>query len=563
MSARENRITKHILAGFATHYTRFRQLAAAAKDCFERNAWSELRQVSDERLRSFDRRVGEAVERILSEDPAATEEAIWPEVKRDLILQLVEHHQPELVETFYNSVVCRVLSRSYFTNRYLFWRPVASTEYIAGEKLTYLAYYPSELGFRATFAKIFTDLELVCPWEDFERDLDALTQAFDQHFPHPAQIRPSVQLHIHASLFFRGRAAYLFGRLRDGPDESVFAIPILKNENSEAYLDAFLTGYEDLSQLITLSRAYFFTDIEVPSATVAFLRSAFPTRSSAELYTALGLQKQGKTLFYRELDFHLKHSTDQFVVAPGRRGMVMCVFTLPSFPWVFKLIRDNFEPPKDLDPSEVRRKYAMVKFRDRVGRMPDMWEYSDVALPASRISPALVEELQSKVPSLVSYSEDLIILKHLYIERRMVPLDLFLERAEPAQAREVLHDLGCALRELAGADFFCGDMLLKNFGVTRTGRVVFYDYDDLARVSECTFRRYPALGGMGIGPQDIFPEELPSFIFPEEEQRRIFAELHPELLDPGWWIALQERLRKGGLADIRPYPVQRCFRSPT
>ena len=58
-------------------------------------------------------------------------------------------------------------------------------------------------------------------------------------------------------------------------------------------------------------------DVEVPSAGVGFLRKVLPSKRRAELYTALGLQKQGKTLFYRDLHEHLENSVDSFVAAPG------------------------------------------------------------------------------------------------------------------------------------------------------------------------------------------------------------------------------------------------------
>src|SRR5205814_3755889 len=141
-------------------------------------------------------------------------------------------------------------------------------------------------------------------------------------------------------------------------------------------------------------------DMEVPAASVSFLRWLMPKKPRAELYMAVGLAKQGKTLFYRDLHYHLKHSTDRFSVAPGIKGMVMLVFTLPSYPYVFKVIRDWFEPPKDADRKLVEERYHYVKHLDRVGRLADTLEFSHVGFPLARIDPALLAEIERLAPSM-------------------------------------------------------------------------------------------------------------------------------------------------------------------
>jgi len=289
-----------------------------------------------------------------------------------------------------------------------------------------------------------------------------------------------------------------------------------------------------------------------------------PTKPRAELYTLLGLQKQGKTLFFRDLRRHLEHSSDRFVTAPGVKGMVMVVFTLPSFPYVFKVIRDVFPPPKDTDPEKVRAKYLLVKQHDRVGRMSDTLEYSNVAFPIDRFDPALVEELLRLAGSNVEVDGDRLVVRHMYIERRMIPLDVYLQDADTARAREAIREYGNAIRELADAGIFPGDLLLKNWGVTRYGRVVFYDYDELCYLDECNFRRMPQASSydeetagepwFSVGPNDVFPEELPKFLFSDPAQRAMFLEMHGDLADPQTWIAKQANARDGVQRDLFPYP---------
>jgi isocitrate dehydrogenase kinase/phosphatase len=350
--------------------------------------------------------------------------------------------------------------------------------------------------------------------------------------------------------------------------ELPFAVPILQNERGELYIDALLAGEDQMLVLFSFARAYFFVDMEVPAAYVSFLRWLMPKKPRAELYMCVGLAKQGKTLFYRDLHYHLRHSTDQFVVAPGIKGMVMLVFTLPSFPFVFKVIRDRFAPPKDIDRQTVMDKYLLVKLHDRVGRMADTLEYSRVALPLARFDPALVEELKRECASILEFDGDQLILGHAYIERRMQPLNLHVEQARrdgnEEGLRTALRDYGKAIKELAGAGIFPGDMLLKNFGVTRHDRVVFYDYDEIAEMGEVTFRRIPpprsyeeelaAEPYWRVGEGDVFPEQFRHFFVSDPRAREIFLEYHADLMDPEFWAGKQAQLQAGLQEDVFPYP---------
>jgi isocitrate dehydrogenase kinase/phosphatase len=310
--------------------------------------------------------------------------------------------------------------------------------------------------------------------------------------------------------------------------------------------------------------------MDVPSAWVTFLNHMMPTKARAELYTAVGLQKQGKTLFFRDLQENLRHSNDSFVVAPGARGLVMMVFTLPSFPFVFKIIRDEFGPPKQITRREVRNKYLMVKYHDRVGRMSDMLEYSYVALPVARMEPALLEELERSCASNLERAGEHLVIKHMFIERRLTPLDIWLREAGESRLRSTIMGVGAAIRELAEANIFPGDLLLKNFGITRWGRIVFYDYDELQHLTDVCFRKMPAardydeeMAGepwFSVGPNDVFPEEFPRFMFPEGRQRELFLQMCGELTDAAWWQARQEEIRGGVQRDFVPYPQEIRFR---
>lgn len=558
-------IAAEILRGFDKHYTMFRDVSAAAKDRFERADWASAREANRTRIHMYDQRVREAVDLVSERFPLATvEDVIWPHVKQAYFQLLYEHRQPECAETFFNSVACRVLDRRYYRNEYIFWRPAISTDYLAGKDPDYRSFYDRGEGLRGALRDVVRSYELRGHWQDLERDLERLERAVSDHFGGPWVSEVDFQIQVLSSLFYRNKAAYLCGRARNGYREYPFVVPILKDAEGAMYLDALLLSPQDIGRVFSLARAYCMVDMEVPAAFVQFVSSMLPRKPRSEIYTLVGLQKQGKTLFYRDLMHHLRHSSDKFVVAPGTRGMVMAVFTLPSFPYVFKLIRDWFPPPKDVDRAKVEEKYLMVKHHDRVGRMSDSLEYSHVAFPLERFEPELVEELRSIAGSQVRIEGDQLIVKHLYIEKRLVPLDLFLQRADRERARAAIREYGNAIKELASANIFAGDLLLKNFGITRFGRVVFYDYDEIGYLTDFKFRRIPkprdyddemsADPWFSIGPHDVFPEQFPTFLFSDPEQREMFHELHGDLLDPAWWIETQSTCRRGEQADIFPYP---------
>jgi isocitrate dehydrogenase kinase/phosphatase len=522
----------------------------------------------------YDTRVAEAVRGLIDRFPEAeADESLWPAIKAVYIDLIQEHKQPECAETFYNSVACAVLHRRYYHNEFIFWRPAVATEHLEGEAPSYRCFYPLKRGLRATLFEITASFELANPWENLHRDLRNLVHALRAHFPRPARAQPDLQIQVLASLFFRNKAAYVIGRVINAHREMPFAVPVLQNERGELYLDTLLVGEDQLLVLFSFARAYFFVDMEVPAAYISFLRWLMPRKPRAELYMSVGLAKQGKTLFYRDLHYHLKHSSDRFTFAPGIRGMVMLVFTLPSFPYVFKIIRDRFAPQKEMDRQTVLDKYQLVKMHDRVGRLADTLEYSLVALPLDRFEPEVLAELKSEAASNIEFEDDKIVIKHVYIERRMQPLNLFIAEAgadrDEERLRHALWEYGYAIKELAGAGIFPGDMLLKNFGVTRHNRVVFYDYDEIAYMIDCNFRRIPPPRSIedemsaepyySVGTHDVFPEQFAKFLVSDPVAREIFLERHADLMDPSFWSGKQAQLRAGLHEDVFPYPEEIRF----
>lgn len=559
--------------GFDRHYALFRYNAQQAKARYEAGDWHAIRKLARERIAFYDERVREAIELIgvqFRDSQLADEN--WAQVKRHYVTLLAEHRQPELAETFFNSVCVKLLHRSYFRNDFIFVRPAVATDYLDSDPPSYRAYYPRQDGLRGSLRKVFVDMGLACPFIDIdcdlglvERDLRASVQLEGPESEWPSDC----QVHVLRTLFFRNKGAYLIGRFIADGELMPFAIPILQDSRRRLYLDTVLMGTERIDGLFNFSRAYFMVDMEVPSAYVRFLKTLIPNKPESELYTMLGLHKQGKTSFYRDLLHHLRHSNDRFIIAPGIKGLVMGVFTLPSFPYVFKIIKDKRR--KDVSREFIQRQYQLVKFHDRVGRMADTWEYADVSLPKNRLDPALIEELLDTAASIVEDDGTSLRIRHVYIERRMVPLNLYLEQADDAQREHALLEYGDAIKQMVAADIFPGDMLYKNFGVTRQGRVVFYDYDEVAYVTDCHFRRIPpprtpedemaSEPWYTVGPTDVFPEEFGTFLLGDRRVREVFMKHHADLLDAAFWQEKQARIRAGELEDVFPYPESLRFRN--
>jgi isocitrate dehydrogenase kinase/phosphatase len=568
-------IARTILDGFDKHYRLFRHASKTAKRYFELGAWPTAQQAARERIGYYDRRVQECVH--LLEDQYARDEMtdlVWREVKLHYIGLLSQHKQPECAETFFNSVSCQILHRAYFNNDHIFVRPMVSTEYIETEELqpTYRVYYPAADGLRFALRRIVTNFQLDAQFANLDRDVAQVEARMAAQFGLDKQ-EANQQLQVLSSLFFRNKGAYIVGKAINGQREYPFVIPVLHNRRGQLVLDTVITDQEMITILFSFTRAYFMVDMEVPSACVQFLRSLMPKKPRSEIYTILGLQKQGKTLFYRDFLQHLKHSSDSFQAAPGIPGLVMLVFELPSFPYVFKVIKDFYPPPKDTTRAQVKEKYLLVKHHDRVGRMADTLEYSNVAFPLARFSEELVAALQRDCPSMLEIEGERIIIRHLYIERRMVPLNLFLAHAEESGNDDLIEhgvrEYGNAIKDLVAANIFPGDMLYKNFGVTRHGRVVFYDYDEIEYITDCNFRDIPqarneedelsAEPWYPVGRHDVFPEQFERFLLGNAKIRHYFLKHHAELLTRDYWQSHKERILAGVIEDVFPYPQQIRF----
>ncbi|PWB34707.1 bifunctional isocitrate dehydrogenase kinase/phosphatase [Pseudomonas sp. SDI] len=557
-------IARMILDGFDNYREHFRQITDGARQRFEQAQWQQIQSASAARINLYEEKVGEVSGWLRAgfASDVLLDVSLWPLVKSAYICLIDPRLDDELSETWYNSIFCSLFSHDLISDGCMFVHTTRPS-LRAHERAAQTRLYRPDGGLAPMLGRIFADYCFDVAYADLPGDLARLDAQLRENLPDWVCKDPNLQVELFSSVLYRNKGAYLVGRLFTQDEQWPLVIPLLHREGHGIEIDALITDEADVSIIFSFTRSYFMVDVPVPAEFIGFLKRILPGKHIAELYTSIGFYKHGKSEFYRALINHLASTDDRFIMAPGVRGMVMSVFTLPGFSTVFKIIKDRFSPSKNVDRATVIEKYRLVKSVDRVGRMADTQEFSDFRFPLSKFEPECLAELLEVAPSTVAVEGDTVLIRHCWTERRMTPLNLYLENANAAQVREALEDYGLAIKQLAAANIFPGDMLLKNFGVTRHGRVVFYDYDEICFLTEANFRhipppRYPEdemsnEPWYSIGPLDVFPEEFPPFLFADMGQRRLFSQLHGELYDADYWKSLQEAIRAGKVIDVFPY----------
>jgi len=558
------RFARTILNGFEAYFAEFQNITLAARSRFEAQDWLGMHAASIRRIDLYKEattRVLEYVELIAGEQLHALQ--FWQEA-RVVYADLVRgHNNFEIVETFFNSVYCGVFKHRKIRDEYAFVFSPQGDMPAPDVSKVYRA-YPFEGDLAGVLRRLLDDYGFSLPWEDLTRDINSLADAITRCLSERLNLsREGVELQTLEPHFFRNKGAYIVGRIVSGPDSMPIVIPILHSGNGEVYVDTILFGADKMSVVFSFTRAYFMVDASIPSQYVLFLQQLMPAKPISELYSSMGYNKHGKTYYYRCAFRHMQKTSDQFIIAPGIKGMVMSVFTLPSYDFVFKIIKDRFTPPKEMTREQVKEKYRLVKRWDRAGRMADTQEFTNLAFARERFSDELMAELHKVAPSMIEEHGKALVIRHVYVERRMTPLNLYLQSASDEQVGAVMDEYGNAIKQLAAANIFPGDMLLKNFGVTRHGRVVFYDYDEIVPLMDCNFREIPeprseaeelaSQPWYNVGPNDIFPEEFRLFFSGNQRARKVFDAMHSDIYEASFWRGLQARIRDGHVEDFFPY----------
>jgi isocitrate dehydrogenase kinase/phosphatase len=565
-SARAERAAAMLMGAYDAYRAEFAEITARARRRFERRDWRGTQADAADRLALYRRCVDELVAELQAVlAPRAQDRATWTRI-RSLFAGLTEsRHDPELAETFFNSAARRVLgSVGTDPDTEFLGFPASGPLERTGPNV--FDTYRDEDSTGGVIRRILCACGWTVGYADLERDAALAAAALDARLREVGWTGGPLAIDMLRAPFYRNKGAYLVGRIHAGGELVPLVVPLLHGEGGIA-VDAVLLTHDEASIVFGFSWSYFFVDAPHPRALVTFLSSIMPHKRVDELWTSIGYNKHGKTELWRSLMRHLERSDAKFSFAEGDEGLVMAVFTLPSFNIVFKVIKDTFVAPKNTTRRVVMDKYHLVFRHDRVGRLADAQEFEQLELRRRCFPASLLDYLVRVAGRTVQADGERVLVRHCYTERRVTPLNLFLKQANAAAARDAILDYGNAIKDLAGADIFTGDMLLKNFGVTRNGRVICYDYDELCLLTECNFRRIPpprfdedefsAEPWFHVGEHDVFPEEFRSFLVPAGALRETFLAAHDDLLDVEFWTGVQRRLAAGEIFDFFPYRQRR------
>lgn len=558
-----------ILTNFEKYLSDFKQVTHHSKEYFEKKEWISLREISQRRLKLYDKSIKNTVKSIRQELGSLSQDKLqWYKIKQAYSHTLIGHKATEIAESYYNSVCRKMFKKVPVDNDIMFIYSENNRKSAVPFDAVYQKYYLTD-SIQEALNQILTDYQFSIPYENLERDLCFIKSSLENdilsHYVSDSESR----IDVLKSIFYRNKAAYLIGRVVIEGKIVPFILPLIHREKG-IYIDTLITDENDVSVIFSFTRSYFIVNVDIPSQVVSFLKTLLPQKSLGELYNSIGFNKHGKTQFYRDFLTHLSYSDDQFIIAPGTKGMVMTVFTLPSYNIVFKIIKDKFDPPKKVNRKTVLEKYAIVKEHDRMGRMADTHEFTHFEIDLHRVSPKLLEELEKVASQSIKINGEKLYIKHVFTERKMIPLNLYLQKANIEKAKVAIYDYGVAIKELAAGNIFPGDMLLKNFGVTRHGRIIFYDYDEIDFLTDCQFRTIPEprnweeeMSGdvwYHVGAKDIFPEEFVKFLFPLPEIKKYFLEKHQDLFEAKFWNQLKNKLLEGEVIDIFPYTDEKRFK---
>lgn len=552
---------------FDAWFADFRRSSEQYAVHFASGEWSRAARQSRHRLAHYEKHLRRSlglVRRELGDE--GDERKAWAQVRGEFAALRADKPNKELAETFFNSHTRRVFT-TVGVDPYIEFVADALTVPQSMTPQKVYASFPADGSTTKVITQALEHFDLGLAWRDLEQDASRVAALVDAAIE-PLGARLG-KIDFLDPVFYRNKGAYLIGRIRAGEVILPLVLPVLHHPAGGLRVDAALVTANEASQVFSFTRSYFHVACEQPWAVVHFLRTLMPLKRIAELYISLGFVKHGKTELYRDLVAFLASTTEKFERARGTRGMVMEVFTLPDYDVVFKVIKDRFDPVKQSSRAEVREKYRFVMMHDRVGRLADVQEYEHLEFPADRFEPRLLEELLESCASTVHREDRMVVFEHLYTERRVTPLNLLLQETSPANAREVVIDAGYAIKDLAAANIFPGDMLIKNFGVTRHDRVIFYDYDELDHLNAFNFRKKPEprdemdmMSGetwFYVGQNDIFPEEIGQFMGFPSACAEIFNDYHADLLTAEFWQEMQQRHTEDELVDLFPYPPEKRF----
>lgn len=544
----------------------FRAITQRARGRFEQRDWLDGQADAAARIDLYDAHVDRTATAIAARlGDWLRDRELWQQIKAAFAAHIAALADIEFAKTYFSSVSRRTFGTvgvepgvEFVGEETIPLRnidgPLLGRNYTNGSSLA------------ALFDELLADYAWAAPFAHRGACAEYIAAEVESHYRERQKSDTVLCVDVIEPVFYRDTRAYVIGKVTGWTRSTPIAIAFA-NTSDGIVVDAVILSERGVRVMFGFARAYFHVDLDPVGSAVVFLRKVMPRHTVHELFTVIGRAKQGKTERYRALARHLAFSSDRFMVAPGKKGMVMAVFTLPSFDVVFKIMRDRFAPPKDISHAEVMRRYRLVQRSNKSGRLVDAQEFRMLRLPRARFGGELLVELLAECGDRIELDGDSVVLRQVWVERRLRPLDLYLQEVDERDAFRAVLDYGQALRDLAATNVFPGDLLTKNFGVSTTGHVIFYDYDEVVPLLDCNFRELPVARHLddemsaepwfSVGVNDVFPEEFERYLGFTAAQLSVFVEAHADVLTASFWRGMQGRHRDGQVVEVLPYEPRR------
>ena len=562
-----------ILAEFDAYYVESRSIPNLAKSAFEQRDPAMSLDLSLRRLSVYSVSAHALARRLRAALPeVAEDETFWARLEARYLALIEGRYESDLAFAYIHSARRMVYEGMWKPVEYMFLhhREPAS-ERSAAVRIDFSIARGADLA-------VLVDRVLAVPrferrWRDRAGDVRRVAERLQSIFSGGAR-RP-VEIQMTDAGFYRNRGAYIVGRIVFDDSSASPLILALLNHDVGIYVQAVLAGEADAHNLFSSTLANFHVTNSHYHELAAFLHTVMPTRRLGLHYSTIGFNHVGKVAVMHELREELATHREVFITAVGFRGSVAIGFAAPSSDYNLKVIRDvptdQYKWGEFPGIGAVLDKYRRVHEIDRTGSMLDNIIYYNLELDSAWFEADLLAELLRDAGESVSLRDDAVILKHLIVQRRVRPLPVFLQDATPEEAREVIVNLGHCIKNNAAANVFNKDLDARNYGVSRFQKVYLFDYDALEPLTRVKVR---SNAGRFDGEDDVpdwfyedgvifLPEEIESgFRIHDRGMRRLFRDVHGDLLTTGYWERLQHDLDRGQVPSIRLYPEQRKLDHP-
>ena len=553
---------------FDDFYRDFCAIPAKAKAAFEAGAFQQSLQNSRDRLTLYGERM-HALAHTLAEEYSGNTVApeLWDRLEQHYTASVAGRYEADLALAFLHSV-----RRAVFMDN---WTPVDYAVDIktqsSSDSDVMLSRAVDEID-AGLIQEMLAIPSFGIPFRDVVGDSERAADKVDRTLRKRGLADSITAVDVIRGGFFRNRGVYVVGRIRLHGGSVVPLILALLHDEAGIYIDAVLADEPEAHNLFSTTRANFIVTNDHYHELAEFLYGIMPKRPLGLHYSSLGFNHFGKVAVMDELTAELTEDDAVLDTAVGFPGTVAIGFQAPGSVYNLKVIRDhptdNYKWGDFAGVESVLEKYRQVHDINRTGSMLDNAIYYNVTLPKSHFAMELLSEMLEDASNAVSLRGTTVFFQHLIVQRKMIPMPVFLEQAPREDCERAVISLGQCIKNNMAANIFNRDLDGRNYGVGSHIRVYLFDYDALETFTDVKIRSNQ---GRFDGEEDIpgwffedgvvfLPEEIESGLrIVDRDLRRLFRSVHGDLLKVEYWQRIQDELRCGNVPQIQVYPESSCL----